>query len=120
MPLPLPHPNDIMLSQPHDSNPAISAAGLGSSLPQPLTKFDPGPSDQPSNIMRGTVTPCPTSPKILITGLLHPRLGLRIHLGSYPFGGLWNIRMRSWGSTTPPLPLIHFVDVTYDGFSRSS
>jgi len=68
--------------------------------------------------MRDTFTPYPTSPKIPITSLLHPRLGLLIHLGSYPFAGLWNIRMRLWGSTTPPL--IHFVDVTYDGFFRSS
>ena len=57
LPLPLPHPHDIMLSQPHDSYPAISAAGLDLSLPQPLTKFDPGPSDQPPNIMRDTSTP---------------------------------------------------------------
>jgi hypothetical protein len=69
--LPLPHFHDIMLSQPRNSNPAISAARLGSSLPQPCAKLDPGPtthpSDQPSNIFRDTFTPYPPSPKTLIT-----------------------------------------------------
>jgi hypothetical protein len=68
LPLPLPHPPGIMMSFPRLADPAISAAGLGSSLPQPLTKFDPGPTTHPSiqlpNIMRDTFTTILHPPKL--------------------------------------------------------
>ena len=62
------HPPGITMSFPRLSDPAISAAGLGLSVPQPLPKFDPGPtthpSDKPPNIMRDTSTPILPFPKL--------------------------------------------------------